>query len=186
MFYTTQVSCPFDTLTLFAQDEQLTGLSFSSQPGSSFFPAAMCDANRDIFRHTRQWLSRYFAGEAPDPRELALAPSGTAFQKAVWQLLLHIPYGEVVSYGALAARVCKSMGLKSMSPRAVGGALHRNPIAIILPCHRVVKSDGGLGGYAGGLPLKRKLLALEGVDLSRFSGRHRITPVFQEPYPPLF
>lgn len=99
------------------------------------------------------WLLRYFAGENP-PVDLPLEPPGTAFQKAVWALLTKIPYGKTVTYGDLARRL-------SSSPRAVGGAVGRNPISILIPCHRVVGAGGSLTGYAGGLAAKKFLLALE-------------------------
>ena len=104
------------------------------------------------------WLIRYFAGENP-PVDLPLEPPGTAFQNAVWALLTEIPYGKTVTYGDLARRL-------SSSPRAVGGAVGRNPISILIPCHRCVGSDGSLTGYAGGVEKKKFLLELEGADLA--------------------
>lgn len=92
--------------------------------------------------------------------EVPLMATGTKFQQAVWQALAHIPYGQVRSYGEIAREVGRPA-----ASRAVGQANHRNPVAPFIPCHRVVASGGGLGGYGGGLPLKRKMLALEGVVL---------------------
>ena len=89
-------------------------------------------------------------------RGAPLSPAGTDFQKRVWQALLRIPWGKTTTYGALAARL-------GSSPRAVGSAVGRNPISVIIPCHRVIAADGGLAGYAGGLENKEKLLRLEGV-----------------------
>ena len=111
----------------------------------------------------RDWLLRYFAGDAPDPRALPLAPQGSAFAREVWRLLLAIPYGRATSYGALAAQLAAQRGLAHMSAQAVGGAVGRNPIAIIIPCHRVLGAQGQLTGYAGGLAAKRFLLAHEGI-----------------------
>ena len=105
-------------------------------------------------REAKTWLDRYFAGERPNPAELKLSPKGTAFQQRVWQELLRIPYGRTVSYGSLAAHL-------GSSARAVGSAVGRNPISVIIPCHRVLGADGSLGGYAGGLENKMKLLRLE-------------------------
>ena len=102
----------------------------------------------------RRWLDAYFAGERPDVAGLPLAPRGTAFQRRVWSALLAIPYGETRTYGELAAAL-------GSSPRAVGSAVGKNPISVIVPCHRVLGADGSLTGYAGGLDRKRAILELE-------------------------
>jgi methylated-DNA-[protein]-cysteine S-methyltransferase len=108
-----------------------------------------------------EWLGAYFAGRKPGIGDLPLAPNGSAFRWSVWKELLAIPYGEVATYGDIAERIgCKSA-------QAVGGAVGHNPISIIIPCHRVVGRNGSLTGYAGGLDRKRKLLELEGADMSR-------------------
>ncbi|HEX6202826.1 MAG TPA: methylated-DNA--[protein]-cysteine S-methyltransferase [Thermoanaerobaculia bacterium] len=104
-------------------------------------------------------LADYFAGRRRD-FDLPLAPRGSAFQRAVWDELRRVPYGATVSYGELAAR----LGRPGAS-RAVGGANNRNPLPIVVPCHRVIGADGSLTGYGGGLDRKRALLALEGVPL---------------------
>ena len=105
----------------------------------------------------RQQLTEYFAGQRRE-FDLPLAPAGTDFQRRVWELLREIPYGETVTYGELARRLGNPK-----SARAVGMACNRNPIAIVVPCHRVVGSTGSLTGYAGGLDAKAFLLKLEGV-----------------------
>lgn len=105
----------------------------------------------------RKQLAEYFAGQRSS-FSLPLAPEGTVFQKDVWQQLEQIPYGETRTYGQIAA----ALG-KPTASRAVGGANHNNPIAIMIPCHRVIGANGKLTGYAGGLDLKEKLLRLEGV-----------------------
>jgi methylated-DNA-[protein]-cysteine S-methyltransferase len=125
-----------------------------------------CDT--PLLGFTKKWLDRYFAGERPDVSELPLAPVGSDFRQRVWRILLEIPYGEVITYGDIAKEVAAEMGKKSMSSQAVGGAVGHNPISIIIPCHRVVGSNGSLTGYAGGLDIKVRLLELEGVDMSRF------------------
>ena len=125
-------------------------------------PATPCqreDAPPALARAAR-WLDAYFAGRAPDPSDLPLAPAGTPFQKTVWRALRDIPCGRTVTYGQLAEQL-------GTSPRAVGGAVGRNPISIVVPCHRVVGTDGSLTGYAGGIEAKRFLLALEGVPAQR-------------------
>ena len=107
-----------------------------------------------IFTETRRWLDLYFSGKKPDFIP-SLNPKGTPFQQKVWQELLKIPYGQTTTYGAIAKRIgCRSA-------QAVGQAVHRNPIAIIIPCHRVIGADGSLTGYASGLDLKQKLLQIE-------------------------
>ena len=108
-----------------------------------------------------RWLDLYFAGKEPHFMP-ALSPDGTAFQQAVWEILRTIPYGETTTYGAIAKRLEKNTG-KRMSAQAVGGAVGRNPISILIPCHRVIGADGGLTGYAGGLDKKEYLLGLEGI-----------------------
>ena len=92
-----------------------------------------------------------------------MAPAGTAFQRLVWELLLEIPYGQTATYGALARQAAARLGRDSMSSQAVGGAVGRNPISILIPCHRVLGADGGLVGYAGGVEKKRWLLRREGA-----------------------
>ena len=114
-----------------------------------------------IFDRTQEWLERYFAGGKPSPEELPLHPEGTVFRQMVWRELLHIPYGQVTTYGSLAKAVAREMGRETMSAQAVGQAVGHNPISIIIPCHRVVGANGSLTGYAGGLDRKIRLLELE-------------------------
>lgn len=144
---------PLGPLTLTSDGAALTGLWFSGQKAS---PAILPpkDDNHPIFLQTKDWLARYFAGTAPAPQELPLAPKGTPFCRKVWQLLCEIPYGGTVTYGVLAQQL-------TTAPRAIGNAVGRNPISIIIPCHRVVGANGALTGYAGGLTRKTYLLTLE-------------------------
>ncbi|MDD6359239.1 MAG: methylated-DNA--[protein]-cysteine S-methyltransferase [Parafannyhessea umbonata] len=117
-----------------------------------------------VFDIARHWLRRYFAGEKPDPSELPLGLVGTPFRMVVWGQLLRIPYGQTVTYGELAERVASQTGRRT-SARAVGGAVGHNPIGVMVPCHRVVGSGGSLTGFAGGIEVKARLLALEGVKM---------------------
>ena len=117
-----------------------------------------------VFDIACRWLRRYFAGERPDSSELPLGLSGTPFRMAVWRQLLRIPYGQTVTYGELAERVESQTGRRT-SARAVGGAVRHNPICVIVPCHRVVGSGGSLTGFAGGIEVKARLLAAEGVKM---------------------
>ncbi|MBT1173990.1 methylated-DNA--[protein]-cysteine S-methyltransferase [Bifidobacterium sp. LC6] len=122
-----------------------------------------------VFHQTAAWLNAYFAGERPAlDTAPPLAPHGTAFQQEVWQLVREIPYGHTVSYGELAAELAERRGGGRMAAQAVGGAVKRNPITIIVPCHRVVGSGRSFGGYGGRLDVKATLLELEGVSLARF------------------
>jgi methylated-DNA-[protein]-cysteine S-methyltransferase len=113
----------------------------------------------------RSWLKGYFSGMNSE-LDLPLAPRGTPFQQAVWKILLRIPRGATITYGEIARKVAEEMGRPHMSAQAVGGAVGRNPIAILIPCHRVVGADGSLTGYAGGLEKKRALLRLEGIPMT--------------------
>lgn len=122
-----------------------------------------------VFGDARAWLDRYFDGARPDPSELPLAPQGTAFQRRVWAILVRIPYGALRTYADIAGQIACEEGVPCGSARAVGAANGRNPISIIIPCHRVVGSGGSLTGYAGGLDRKLWLLRHEGVDVSRLA-----------------
>ena len=146
---------PLGRLTLAAAGGCLAGLWL---PGQKYYMAGAGEyvpgEDAAPLPLARLWLEAYFAGERPCPNELPLAPRGTAFQRRVWQALLDIPYGRTVTYGDLARQL-------GSSARAVGGAVGKNPISILIPCHRVVGSGGSLTGYSGGLDNKRFLLALE-------------------------
>ena len=169
MEYTFHYASPLGGLTLAATERALTGLWFD---GQKYFAAGLDPAAETrplpIFDEAARWLDAYFAGREPGFTP-PLAPRGTDFQKAVWNLLLKIPYGETTTYGALARELAAKRGLSHFSAQAVGGAVGRNPISLIIPCHRVVGSSGSLTGYAGGVERKLRLLTLEGVDAARFT-----------------
>ena len=141
---------PFGSLTIFELEDALVALEWGTAADAGTTP---------LLDRVRVGLLRYFDG-APLPFDWPLAPSGTAFQHRVWDQLRAIPFGSTVSYGALAHTV-------DSAPRAVAGACARNPLPIIIPCHRVVAADGSLGGYSGGdgLATKEALLRLEGITL---------------------
>lgn len=150
----TKYDSPLGQFLLTAETDALTGLWMDTHPQGEM-------TRRDelpVFADARNWLDRYFAGDSPAPNEIPLCPAGTAFQRQVWEILLRIPYGETVTYGQIA----KQIGGKSMSAQAVGQAVGRNPISIIIPCHRVVGVNRKLTGYAGGLDKKIWLLRHEG------------------------
>lgn len=165
IYWSAEYASPVGRLTLACDGERLTGLWID---GQKYFggtvPRAMEPKDLPILVQAREWLDRYFAGEKPDIQKLPLAPAGTLFQQTVWKLLREIPYGEVVTYGALAQKLAAQLG-RQTSGRAVGGAVGRNPISIIIPCHRVIGADGSLTGYAGGTGRKRWLLEHEGAAL---------------------
>lgn len=106
-------------------------------------------------------------GEKPSISEIPLAPRGGEFRKTIWEILCQIPYGEVTTYGEIGKKVTEIMNKKTMSGQAVGGAVGHNPISIIIPCHRVVSSNGSLTGFSGGITKKVALLEFEGVDMSK-------------------
>lgn len=125
----------------------------------------LCRHSDDVFRLVRQWLDDYFSGKKPDIADLPLNPGGSEFRQRVWKTLCGIPYGKTMTYGEIAAKLARETGQSNVSARAVGGAVGHNPIAILIPCHRVVGESGHLTGYAGGLENKIRLLQLEGTEL---------------------
>ena len=161
--YITTVSTPVGVATLASDGEKLCGLWLANQKyfgemGKSSFNAQLLGAVKDdlpIFDRARNWLKRYFSGENPAIGEVPLALTGSDFRTRVWHALCNIPYGQTITYGEIAARV------GCISARAAGGAVGHNPISIIVPCHRVVGTDGKLTGFAGGLDVKARLLELE-------------------------
>lgn len=154
---------------LLAADEiGLTGLWFD---GEKFYADSLDpeheERNVPVFEVVKKWLDIYFSVREPDfmpPVHMI----GSEFRQQVWKLLREIPYGETITYGGLAKRLARERGLERMSAQAVGGAVGHNEISIIVPCHRVVGSDGSLTGYAGGIDKKERLLILEGVNMEHF------------------
>ena len=156
---------PLGRMWMTGNGTALTGLWFEQQ---AYSPAALdLTASADapvrrlpVFDQTAHWLECYFDGQIPD-FEPPLAPQGTPFRRDVWEILHEIPYGATMSYGAIATRLAADRGLSRMSAQAVGGAVGHNPIALIIPCHRVIGADGSLTGYAAGLDRKDWLLKWE-------------------------
>lgn len=148
MEYWDNFSSPLGNLVLRSDGLALTGLAFSEIQE----PEKPCP----VFPPVKDWLSRYFAGQNPGPLPVELSPKGTVFQQQVWTLLRNIPYGKRRTYGSLAKQISPSM-----SAQAVGGAVGKNPIAILIPCHRVLGAGERLTGYAWGLSRKQYLLDLE-------------------------
>jgi len=163
MYEMTTYPSPLGHITLACEGDCLAGLWLEGQKyyGAGILKEAKENSASAIFRDTKEWLDRYFAGRKPIPSELPLAPAGSDFRQAVWHILCEIPYGKVITYGDIAKKMAAQMNIKSMSAQAVGGAVGHNPISIIIPCHRVVGTNGSLTGYAGGIDKKQKLLTLE-------------------------
>ncbi len=163
MRYKTTCPSPLGEIVLTADDLGLTGLWFAGGKYCPLGPDRERGAGESpVFAETKRWLDVYFSGQEPD-----FTPSvhmmGTPFQLSVWELLRRIPYGKTTTYGELAEIIAKQRGLARMSAQAVGGAVGRNPVSLIVPCHRVVGKNGSLTGYAGGLDKKAALLRLEGA-----------------------
>lgn len=166
MHYFQHYQSPLGGVLMAADHQGVTGLWFE---GAKYFAQGL-ERNREQretphLAQTRAWLDAYFAGRQPDFTP-ALHLQGTPFQQLVWSLMLAIPYGSTTTYGALTKQVSEKMGGAPMCAQAVGGTVGRNPISLIVPCHRVVGKSGSLTGYAGGLQKKMSLLQLEGADMS--------------------
>ena len=150
------------------EDENLISLCFNEQKPinkKDIISKAVENENLGIFIAVKKWLDRYFSGDNPVIDEIDLKLSGTEFQKEVWNILKEIPFGKTMTYGEIAKLIEKFFGRKNMSAQAVGNAVSRNPILIIIPCHRVIGADGSLVGYSGGIEIKRKLLEFEKLEL---------------------
>lgn len=169
MMYTLHYDSPLGGILLAADEIGLTGLWFD---GEKYFADRLDPEHTAqetlILREAKRWLDVYFSRQKPNFTP-PLHPIGSPFRQEVWELLLQIPYGQTTTYGALAKQLAEKHGLPRMSAQAVGGAVGHNEISIIIPCHRVVGTNGSLTGYAGGIDKKVKLLTLEKVDMERFS-----------------
>ncbi len=152
------------TVTLAADDIGLTGLWLDSQPHSAIGK----ETETPVLAQSKLWLDSYFSGQEPEHTP-PLHLMGTAFQLQVWAMLLNIPYGQTVTYGDIAKQLAAELGKAKMSAQAVGGAVVRNPVSIIVPCHRVLGANGALTGYTGGLDKKIALLRIEGNNI--FNGK---------------
>ena len=167
MICTCTVDTPLGPMVGAAEAEAIIGLWFI---GQKYYPAQtnhwISEPAHPAFTALRHYLADYFSGKAP-ALDLRLAPSGSSFQKTVWDILLKIPLGQVATYGQIAQTLSQTPGLAPTSARAVGGAVGHNPISILIPCHRVVGANGTLTGYAGGLAKKEALLRIEQVKLGQ-------------------
>lgn len=161
MEYITDYESELGRILLAGREDEVTGLWFY---GQKYFASTLETEHEEkelpIFAETKRWLDAYFCGKKPE-MNLKLFPKGSLFRQEVWKILLEIPYGRVMTYGEIAGKMAEMRGIKSMSAQAVGGAVGHNPISILIPCHRVVGTNGSLTGYAGGIEKKEWLLRLE-------------------------
>ena len=168
MTFIQHYSSPLGGILLAADETGLTGLWFD---GEKYFadklPDEYAEMETPILAETKRWLDIYFTGREPDFMP-PLAPAGSEFRRAVWDILLQIPYGRTTTYGEISRQLAEKRGIARMSAQAVGGAVGHNEISIIIPCHRVVGTNGSLTGYAGGIDKKLRLLELEGTDMGLF------------------
>lgn len=152
---------PLGNILLAADDVGLTGLWFDGQKYyAGNLAAEHEEQNTPVFEQAKEWLDIYFTGREPQFMP-PIHMTGTPFQLAVWEILRRIPYGKTTTYREIAKEIARQRGLPHMSAQAVGGAVGHNAISIIIPCHRVVGTNGSLTGYAGGIDKKVKLLTLE-------------------------
>ena len=168
MTFIQHYNSPLGGILLAADEIGLTGLWFNGQKYfARSLPAGYTEQNTPALSEAKRWLEVYFTGKEPDfmpPLHIV----GSACRRAVWEILLQIPYGKTTTYGEIARQLAKKQKLPRMSAQAVGGAVGHNEISIIIPCHRVVGTNGSLTGYAGGIEKKIKLLELEHTDMSSF------------------
>lgn len=169
MINTSTYQSPIGKLLLASKNNQLIGLWIENQKYylSNIKEEIEVSNNLEILVKTKKWLDKYFYGEKPDIDELEMNPIGSEFRKSVWEILKSIPYGKVITYNDIAKEIAKQKGIEKMSAQAVGGAVGHNPISIIIPCHRVVGTNGNLIGYAGGIDKKIYLLEHEKVNMDK-------------------
>ena len=173
MIYTCKYKSPLGEILLAADEIGLTGLWFEGQKYfANTLPDERISQETEILSEAKisyiKWdMNIYFSGEKPTFTP-PLHPAGSTFRQAVWQILSEIPYGQTITYGEIASKIAERENISHMSAQAVGGAVGHNEISIIIPCHRVVGTNGSLTGYAGGIDRKISLLKLEHADMSRF------------------
>ncbi len=168
MVYTYHYNSPLGGITMASEEEVLIGLWFD---GQKYFADSIngeyTEKSLPIFEEVSKWLDIYFSGKEPEFTPPIMMKT-TPFRKAVWEVMLTIPYGKTMTYGEIANKVAEKKGIAKMSAQAVGGAVGHNSISLIIPCHRVVGTNGSLTGYAGGIDKKVQLLKLEKTDMSGF------------------
>lgn len=159
--FESRLHSPLGEVRLRSDGKSLTGLWFVGQVNDAKdIDDLEIKNDLPIFLQVESWLERYFSGKQTSIT-IPLQPKGTSFQQRVWQILQEIPYGETMTYGEIAQRIAKEKGVETFSAQAVGQAVGKNPISILIPCHRVLGKNGALTGYAGGVHRKEQLLQLE-------------------------
>lgn len=158
MLYISNYISPIGEIMIISKNNELIGLQFKDSQNKCLTEKFKENAKDKIIIKTKKWLNDYFAGKRPNIRNLKFNPAGTDFQKQVWQILLKIPYGKVTTYKDVAQKLMQEKKISSISYQAVGQAIAKNPILIIIPCHRVIGSNNKLIGYKGGLNRKSFLL----------------------------
>lgn len=168
MIYTYEYLSPLGTITLASDGETIIGLWFNGQRHfGNVLPQKTETKELPLFADAKRWLDIYFSGKEPDFLP-PLRYDSTPFRKSVCDIMMTIQYGKTMTYGEIAANITEQKGIEKMSAQAVGGAVGHNPISLMIPCHRVVGTNGSLTGYGGGIDRKIKLLELEKTDMSRF------------------
>ena len=166
MVYTTQYASPLGLITLACDDTALIGLWFDGQKYfGNILPEQVARAEHPLLAQARRWLDIYFSGRAPDFTP-PLRYGSTPFRRLICEIMLTIPYGKTMTYGEIATEAAERQGRSKLSAQAVGGAVGHNPISLIIPCHRVVGTNGSLTGYGGGITRKVRLLELERADMT--------------------
>ena len=158
----------FSNMLMNSDGEYLTGLWFEGSRDVSKHIMNCEEKRLPIFEETIKWLDIYFSGRKPDFITKYKVNNSTPFRDRVSNIMNKIEYGKTITYNDIAKKIAKERGIPRMSAQAVGGAVGANPICIIIPCHRVVATNGSLTGYGGGIKNKIKLLELEGLDMSKF------------------
>lgn len=167
MFYICKYKSPIGGITLASDGQALTGLWFDGQKYfADNLPKDHTEKKLPVFLQTINWLDIYFSGKKPDFTPPLSMNGISLFRKRVWEIMLDIPFGQFSTYGQIAAKIAGETG-KKVSSQAVGGAVGHNSISLIIPCHRVVGSNGSITGYAGGIDKKIYLLNLEGADAAK-------------------
>lgn len=163
MTYICRYVSPLGGMVIASNNSKIAGLWFD---GQKYFGSTLSrcykEKNLPVFKETKRWLDVYFSGECPDFTPPLLMET-TPFRKAVWDILLKVPFGRTITYGEIASNIARQRGIKRMSAQAVGNAVGHNAISLIVPCHRVIGANGNLRGYAGGIERKIKLLYMERI-----------------------
>lgn len=169
MLVKSEYQSPLGQLLILCDEKTVKGVWFKKQKyfGAQYDLASIPAGENETTTQVKGWLTQYFAREIPEIHFALLAPETTGFRQKVFEILKRVPAGQTITYKEIADKLREQESGVKGSARAVGGAVGHNPISLLIPCHRVVGSDGSLTGYAGGIERKKALLALEGFDRGR-------------------